>query len=81
MVWPLHGALGLTPNRRRFLNEVCEEPLLWSFFENAFHLVHLANPIHPSAFLSGKPSCSARHVGSLLWADTVFTRQSQGFSD
>lgn len=76
-----HGALGLTPNHCRFLNEVCDVPPLclctgWSFFENSFPLVHLAKPIHPLGFLSGKPSCSARHVGSLLWANTVFTHLS-----
>lgn len=76
-----HGALGLPPNRYRFPNEVCDVPPLslhtgWSLFENAFHLVHLANPVHPLGFLSGKPSCFARHVGSLLRANTVLTHLS-----
>lgn len=79
-----HGApldLGSHQTTGRFLNEVCDvQPLClctdWPLFENAFPLVHLANPIRPLRFLSGKPSCSARHVGSLLWANTVSTHLS-----
>lgn len=81
VVWPLTRSPRAHTNHCRFLNEVCDVPPLcpctaWPFFENAFHLVRLANPIHPIGFLSGKPSCSARHVGSLLRTNTVFTHLS-----
>lgn len=77
--------LGSHPTTGRFLNEVCDVPLLclctgWSLFENAFTVVHLADPIHPVRFLSGKPSCSAEHVGCLSSELTPISHL-QSFSD